>query len=172
DAEAEVGVAAAAVEVGVGPAADDAGEEHRQQAKDDAVGVLFHGPTFGLSGDGAGPVRGRRGVVPRPGWSLALDALLGRLLDGGVGLLFGLGGLAGGGLGGGAQGLLAAEVTQDAALGHFQTRVVVHLDDDLVLLLGDADDGAVDAGGEQHLVVLLDVADHHLPLALLALGGA
>src|SRR5262249_27847942 len=71
--------------------------------------------------------------------------------------------------------LFVAEVAQDAALEHLQPGIVVHLDDHFVLLVAHGYDGAIDAGGGQDLVVLLQPVDHVLPFALhplLALPGA
>src|SRR5690349_11513976 len=52
----------------------------------------------------------------------------------------------------------AGDVADDAALDHPQPGVVVDPDGDLVLRLADGDDRAVDAGGGEDLVVLLQVA--------------
>ena len=59
------------------------------------------------------------------------------------------------------------QVASDAALYHAQARVVVHLDDDLILLVADREDRAVDARGGEDLVVLLQGGEQHLPLLFL-----
>src|SRR3954452_2947104 len=63
--------------------------------------------------------------------------------------------------------LLVGQVAGDTAFEHPQADVVRHPHGDLVLVLADGDDGAVDAARGEHLVVLLHPLE--LGLALLVL---